>query len=441
MAKSSSISLQQLYVKVNSVLSDNLSLFKDFTIANISIDKELTPHHQWDYSFYTGTTKDGNKNYSVQLKISNQIILEYLEKSGNTKQTNASYDIDIEDLALSTFGAITITVKALRETGVSERELLRRRLEKFCMDHGYFDRPKRPLPKLVTSILALTSKYSEIHDDLLSNLNLNPNKITIINCHSSEEISKQITNADPSQFDIVVLYRGGREDEAMNMFSHEDIIVSVVNSSIPVCAALGHDLDTPFIYSIVDQTYSTPSAFGKGIMAHNFSVIEENDSLLIQIKNALDFIREKVDTKYSRTYEQIESLSNRLHEKVTNKIDKLYKDCENSAMRINDKANHRIVSNIEKIDTLVWGIAKSKQDFILSHERAIGYYLQDAYKNRITFIDMLENNIDTYVQRINENIRYKQTIKKEKSSKRKLYIAIVIMLAVIIGMGIFILAK
>lgn len=82
----------------------------------------------------------------------------------------------------------------------------------------------------------------------------------------------KINNADIKQFDIIVLFRGGREDEAMGIFSHESIIDAIVKSKIPVCAALGHELDQPFICTIADKEHSTPSAFAKAIKEHNENV-------------------------------------------------------------------------------------------------------------------------------------------------------------------------
>ncbi len=429
---STTFSLEQLYEKVTTVISDNLSLFQGLTLSNISIDKKLVPHDKWQYSFYTGTTKSSSKNYTVQLKISNTIINKHRSQNGE-EQYNAKYDIEIESLSVSSFGAITITVKSIKETGVSERELLRRRLEKFTKDNGYDKRPKKELPRLVTSILALTSKFSEIHDDLHSNLNLSSSQVTVMNCASSTEISQHIQNADIAKYDIVVLYRGGREDEAMNMFSSEEIIEVIAKSDIPVCAALGHDMDTPFIYAIADQTYSTPSAFGKAITAHNQSVIETHQELLNNIGNTLHVIKETMEHRYTKVFDYIEATSKRIYEKVNAKIDSLLKESENSVTRISDKVYNRITSSSQKIEDLVHRVYTSKIEQISTVETAIGYYMQDVYKNRVNHIDLLAERVEQYGQRIEANIHDKRALAKERKSKQKTFWLFATIIAILIA--------
>jgi len=426
----STFSLKQLYEKVTTVIEDKLTLFHGLTLTNISIDKQLSTNDKWQYSFYTGTTKSNSKNYTVQLKISNSIIMQHLKQNG-TQEHNAKYDVEIDSLAVSSFGAITITVKSIKETGVSERELLRRRLEKFTKDHGYEKRVKKELPKLVTSILALTSKFSDIYDDLHSNLNIDKERVTVVNCTSSQDISYQIKNN--KDYDIVVLYRGGREDEAMNMFSSEDIIEAVATSNVPVCAALGHDMDTPFIYAVADKTYSTPSAFSKAITMHNLSVTEAYSTMLNSIGDTLTILKESMLNRSMKVFDYVEATSQRLYEKVNAKIDKLLKDTENSIARISDRAFHRIISRSENIESLVLQIHKSKADNILTMETTIGYHMQDAYKNRINHVDILLEKVEHYGLRIEESIKSDQILQAEKSKKQKTLWTLISIVVVLLG--------
>ena len=69
----------------------------------------------------------------------------------------------------------------------------------------------------------------------------------------------------------------------MNMFSEEAVLMAIHKSKKPVCVALGHDNDKPFVYNIADQTFSTPSSFGKSIADHNNGVIY--DANLRKAKN------------------------------------------------------------------------------------------------------------------------------------------------------------
>ena len=435
MSVSSVFSLENLYQKVSDVLTSNLSLFQGLTLANISIDKVLKPHNTWQQSFYTGTSKESvkNKNYSVTLKISNTLINTYRKECENEIPSNASYDILIESLSVSPFGTITIIVGGIKETGISERELLKRRLTKYCEKHELIDRKKKELPHLVTSILALTSQYSEIHDDLLSNLTLHPSRVNVVNCKDTKEIASYIDNAKANVYDLIVLYRGGREDEAMNMFSSEEIINAIAKSNIPICAALGHDMDTPFIYSIADKTYSTPSAFGKAITAHNLSVKKTNSTILVGIGNTLEIIKEKIHVKYTKVFDYIESTSKRLYEKVNAKINKLLEDSENSVVRIADRTLSNIHLNNEKIEQSIQQIHQSRDSNIDKTETDIEYNFQNIYRNRMGYIQGIFDEIESYLRELQQYERNLKKLLEEKRSKRTTIIILTLVITLMLG--------
>lgn len=432
---SPAFSLEKLYQKVSEVLVNNLSLFQGLTLTNISIDKTLKPHHVWQQVFYTGTSKESvkNKNYSVTLKISNTLINTYRKECGNEIPSNASYDILIESLSVSPFGTITITVGGIKETGISERELLKRRLTKYCEKHKFFDRKKKEMPHLVTSILALTSQYSEIHDDLLSNLTLHPSRVNVVNCKDTKEIASYIDDAKANDYDLIVLYRGGREDEAMSMFSSEEIINAITKSNIPVCAALGHDMDIPFIYSIADKTYSTPSAFGKAISAHNLSVKESNSAILLGIGNTLEIIKEKIHVKYTKTFDYIESTSKRLYEKVNARINKLLEDSENSVVRIADSTLSIIYLTNEKIEQSIQQIHQSRDSNVDKIETAIEYNFQNIYRNRLGYIQGTFDEIESYVRELQQHERNLKKLLEEKRSKHTTIIIFTLVITLMLG--------
>jgi len=292
------VTIKELYDTIGIIFKENKSNFEDTILQNISIDKPLEKDVKWGNSFYEGTTKFNDKNYKLNLKISNKVIDIFLEKNGESF-SNACYDITLQEISTTSIGNITLIVKDIKETGLSSREVLKRRLERFSKtfiegkNYSYFSRPKKEFPFLISSILAITSKNSDIHNDLTTNLNLKYGQLTIKYCATSQEIAGYIDNHFTyGNFSIIVLYRGGHEDEAMSLFSHEDIIKVIDNSTIPVCAALGHDIDKPFIYHIVDKTFSTPSAFAKEIASYN--------------KNRIDIIKENITLCQTLTKTMIE---------------------------------------------------------------------------------------------------------------------------------------
>jgi exonuclease VII large subunit len=262
--------------------------FNGFTITDVSIVENLTENKQ----YYKGDSSTSNKNYSIQFLISSSLISKFKRDNPLIKK-GAKYDIIIENLYVSSFSCVTVVAGAIKETGVSQRELFNRRLEKYCNDNRLYRAHFEALPYLVTRILALTSKNSEIKDDIISNLGLlDSSGVDVVNCKDSLEIANLIKSAQ-NRYDLVVLFRGGREDDAMMMFSQEPVLEALAESTIPTCAALGHDKDRPFVYNLVSFEYSTPNGFSEAISKHNWRTLSARVLVLEQIANSLKSIEFK----------------------------------------------------------------------------------------------------------------------------------------------------
>ena len=208
------LTIQDLYKKVNLLLNNNLGIFKGLVISGVSIDKELIESTTYQQIFCTGTStlSNGTKEskFSINLKIPNTAISQLKADNPTGGARGTKYDVCIEKIDISTLGLITVSTSWIREAGLSDRELMNRRLFKYCTDNRHFNRQKRNLPRLITSVLAITSDSSTIADDILSNLNMPERKVRIVRCKTSDEIAAQIRANTFA--DITVLYRGGRED-------------------------------------------------------------------------------------------------------------------------------------------------------------------------------------------------------------------------------------
>jgi exonuclease VII large subunit len=341
-------SLEKLYKDVNSILKNNLSVFSGMIIRGVSIERKLTSNSKYENHFTKGYSKFSNNDYKITLSIPNELIEECNKKNGDTSKESAKYDIRIKSLFVTRLGEIVINIDDIRLTGVSDRELLKKRLHEYALKNGYYERTKKDLPRVVTSILALTSKSSEIDSDIISNLNIKDNRIDIKKCANSFEVSKHIKDASLEEYDIVVLYRGGREDEAMNkIFSSEEILDAIVKSNIPVCVALGHEIDTPFVYRIADKTYSTPSEFAKEISLHNKKAKGELDETFKNFKNIFSNIQSIKEDMTSYRMEKIEVSSKSLSESSYTKIVNLISDIENNSELLEKNKIKKNSTNVE----------------------------------------------------------------------------------------------
>ena len=82
-------------------------------------------------------------------------------------------------------------------------------------------------------------------------------------CHPDDcredEIIRAIKKAEVRS-DIVAIVRGG--GSRLEVFDSFDLANMVLDTRIPVIAAIGHDEDDTLVKQIADKAFSTPTAFG-----------------------------------------------------------------------------------------------------------------------------------------------------------------------------------
>jgi exonuclease VII large subunit len=360
------LTIQGLYTKVNYLLNNNLDAFKGLVIVGVSIDKELRENTSYQHMFCAGTSAitNGSKEskYNINLKIPNFTITQLKKDNPAGGSCGTKYDICIGNIEISALGQITVSAAWVKENGLSDRELMNRRLFKYCTDKGHFNRSKRDLPRLVTSVYAITSDSSTIADDILSNLNMPERKVRIIRCRTSEEIASHIkTNTFA---DITVLYRGGREDEHMNMFSSESIIEAITSSSVPVCIALGHEIDRPFIYNIGDQEYSTPSAFAKTIAQINQDTKNDMKQSFARLTMRFSEIGNTIRDSIKASSERVEYMCQKIHASQINTVELAQQRISGISRAIREKISGSIELKKKKIDAIFHNILHIKKNLI-----------------------------------------------------------------------------
>ncbi len=83
------ITLEDFRNRVSNILSDNLSLFRGFTIADISIDSKITASNV----FYNGT-QSSVKNYKVSILINPPVAKAFVDSNplvGNNAKTSLAF--------------------------------------------------------------------------------------------------------------------------------------------------------------------------------------------------------------------------------------------------------------------------------------------------------------------------------------------------------------
>ncbi|MHC3995667.1 exodeoxyribonuclease VII large subunit [Thiomicrolovo sp. ZZH C-3] len=394
------VTLEQFQEKVNSLLQSNVDLFRGMLITDVSIPGTLECNGK---PFFQGSTREEGIIRGISFYIPCDVIQRFLQAYPE-HQGDAKFDVRIKDVRINRYNTtIQITVDELRETGVSNRELLKRRLDAYCRANGVYERPKRPLPPLVLRVLALTSRSSTIQTDIGENIGLtNPNAVEIAFCESSEAIAGAIGAADPDRHDLVVLYRGGREDDAMDMFSEESIIAAIAAAKLPVAVALGHEVDRPFIYNVADVCADTPSAFAKMIHTHNLQRRDEYFHLLKSIGESNRFFaagaRHRLDARQK-------GVENNSHTCGAREYDRLRTAARffEQLPELSASLQHRLERRGITIKSELLALAAASRSRLSSRDDRIGAHLRttrDAFKNKVRGkMDQIQANVAAILTR------------------------------------------
>lgn len=82
-----------------------------------------------------------------------------------------------------------------------------------------------------------------------------------ISLSNKAEIIDTLRRLDEARtFDLIAIFRGG--GSGLEIFEDHDIARTVIEMKTPIVTGIGHAEDTPFIESVADQSFITPSALG-----------------------------------------------------------------------------------------------------------------------------------------------------------------------------------
>jgi exodeoxyribonuclease VII large subunit len=112
-----------------------------------------------------------------------------------------------------------------------------------------------------------------------------------------------------SDYDLVVLTRGGGSFQDLFGFSQPELIETIYNFNLPIISAIGHQIDNPLSDLVCDFSSPTPSLAAQFIINHNKEYVKK-------LQETRDNLKYKL-SKYFMNY--LENL-NKLNEKMNKKF-------------------------------------------------------------------------------------------------------------------------
>ncbi|MFC4892700.1 exodeoxyribonuclease VII large subunit [Pseudofrancisella aestuarii] len=132
-----------------------------------------------------------------------------------------------------------------------------------------------------------------------------------------EKVAKKASN-----YDAIVLIRGGGSQADLDWFNNTSPARLVCKSKIPVLIGIGHERDSTVLDDICTKSFDTPSKvinYIANVIIDNASDAKYNyESIIKMTKNFVKFNKAKLENEYDTFRSQLENYLNHLDNKINN---------------------------------------------------------------------------------------------------------------------------
>lgn len=195
---------------------------------------------------------------------------------------------------------------------------------------GLFDvESKQPLPKYPKRIGVITSPTGAAIQDVLTVLKRRCPMIPVIiyptqvqGINAIQQVIDALNVAESrNECDVILITRGGGSLEDLWSFNDEKLARKIADYSIPIIAAIGHEVDTTVTELVADLRAATPSAAAEllspdqNALAQKIDILEQNlkQTINSRIKNSLQLLKTaklKLKTPQQQLEKYIHQLEN-----------------------------------------------------------------------------------------------------------------------------------
>jgi exodeoxyribonuclease VII large subunit len=189
-------------------------------------------------------------------------------------------------------GEVQFVVEAIEPQGHGALQLAFEQLKKKLAAEGLFDSArKRPMPALPVRIGIVTSPTGAVIRDILQILERRfPGRhIRIYPAQVQGEGAIEQVVAGLEYFsksrwaEVVIVARGGGSLEDLWAFNEERVARAIVNCSVPVISAIGHETDFTIADFVADLRAPTPSAAAELVIRTRLSLFDVLDGCVIKL--------------------------------------------------------------------------------------------------------------------------------------------------------------
>ena len=310
---------------------------------------------------------NGHIYFTIKDDVNNLKSIIWKFKNINKEQIIEGQKITMEcklDFYGGTGSLNVIVDKIITNDGQGELFIKYEKIKQEFTEKGYFlQSRKKQLPKFLKNILVITSENGAALQDFIYNLENNKSLINYdiidvvvqgIDCPKNICQILEHIKVNKSQYDLVIITRGGGSFSDLFGFSQPELIESVYNFNLPILSAIGHQVDNPLLDLIADITTPTPSLAAQYIVDYNKKYINSLDLIRNNIKSelldAINFNRNKyikLNEKLFKSFNLLVNLKNDLLNVIKSDIGNLMLKYSLLENKLDDKLNAKSETKLE----------------------------------------------------------------------------------------------
>jgi exodeoxyribonuclease VII large subunit len=249
-------SVRQLVAHLTSIVT------KDAKAQALWVEGEISnfTHHSSGHMYFT--LKDEVARMRVVFFARFARYLLFKPKNGDRVTIRGQLDVYDRD------GQVQIRALEMRNSGLGDLFTKFQHLKEQLEQQGVFSQPKQPLPPHPTSIGVITSPHGAAILDIITTLKRRYPQAKVLlfpvqvqGVVAATEIARAIDEMNRlAEVDLLIVGRGGGSLEELWAFNEEMVVRSIVNSTLPIISAVGHETDTTLSDLVADIRAATPTA-------------------------------------------------------------------------------------------------------------------------------------------------------------------------------------
>lgn len=255
--------------------------------------------------------------YNLKLPLEDGMLIRVIATPNLTKW--GKFSLTVKEIELSGEGAVK---KAF--------EQLKARFEK----EGLFaPERKRALPDYPHRIALITSKQAAAFNDFITILNdrwsglvVDQAQVQVQGIEAPKQVVRAINyfNQKSSDYDVLIVIRGGGSAEDLQAFNHEDVVRAIYGSKIITLVAIGHEDDVSLAELAADLRAATPTDAARRLVPDKRQVITSLTHQQQALYQSLSGIITKAEAKIERVNHGFSQLYHALSSKLQQLVSQNY---------------------------------------------------------------------------------------------------------------------